>query len=75
MSHKSKKVDGKIYLERLTIHDKKSMFRSTEPPTYYLRIIAEVGGNTVIVREFIFNTKKEQTQHYQALRVTFKMDK
>lgn len=72
---KTKKIDAKLYLERVTIKDKPSNFRPQCGPTYRLHVVAEIGGSTVVLREFVFFTKKEQTQHYDNLRRVMKMDK
>lgn len=72
MAQKSKSVTVEAYLERLTLHDKKSNFRASYPPEYHVRIINRIAGvSIIIVREFIFKTKAEQTAHYNHLKGTY----
>lgn len=74
MAQRSKKVGVSLYLERVTLQDKKSMFRATQPTEYLLRVcVDKEGGGTVIVREYVFLKKAEQEAAYQALRSTFRM--
>lgn len=74
MTQRSKKVRSQLYLERFTMKDKKSLFRDSDPDRYFLRIMAEVeDGRTVIVREFIFDTKFAQEETYRGFRSAFGM--
>lgn len=76
MAHlQSKKIQAEVFLERFTWVDKKSMFRTSEPNRYYLQIMIRTPKSLVVAREFIFNTKAEQTQHYKHLRICFDLDK
>jgi hypothetical protein len=72
MAQKSKMVEAKVWLERETLEDKKSKFRSSYPTEYHVRImIQRPGVCLVIAREFIFMKKSEQTAHYNHLKQAF----
>lgn len=74
MSQRSRKVQADVWLERFTLHDKKSMFRATEPPQYRLNIMLDVGDHKVIAREFIFDNRGAQEEHYKLLRRVLNID-
>ena len=71
---KSKSVPVKVYIERMTIKDKKSAFRTSQPDLHYVNIVSEVeGGGTVIVREFTFLDKDASVNHFNHLKNLFKI--
>lgn len=64
----SKKVDGKVYLERLMISSKRSAFRPKEPDIFYVRIMIELPSRaTLIAREFTFLDRSLANDHYKHL--------
>lgn len=75
MSQRSKKVNTDLYLERVTIVDKKSpMFRARYPDEYHLSIVAIVGNCRVTIREWVYDNKAAQTRQYVQCRYTLGMD-
>lgn len=74
MSQRTKKVDAQLFLERMTIHDKVRRITMPQPTEYHLRICAHIGDRSLIIREFVFGSKAEQTEHYQRLRHMMRID-
>lgn len=68
---KSKKVAAQLWIERQTIRDKVSMFRSKEPDTGYIRIMARYGHKEVVVREFTFTDRLAYNNHWDFLKSLF----